>query len=387
MTILLVDDNKVNLFVIEKILKNEGYKDCVSLTSARELFDYLQIDSSNSFSKHVDLILLDIMMPEIDGIEACRMIKACERYKDIPIIFVTALDDKNKLAEALDVGGTDYITKPIDKVELLARIRAALRLKAELDWHTQHEKKIQYELDLATNVQRSLLSPPIKDNAIQVDVSYLPSFNLAGDMYYWHKINDHRYAVILLDMMGHGISASLLCMFISSVLREAIKQIVDPAEVVKELNRYMALLHNEKESIPYYFTAIYLVIDTNAKSIEYVNAGHPHGYVSVDDGHIIALNQGSCAIGFFDEIKVEKQIIHYGKEAQIILFTDGLLEAVDPDEFVAEERIKNLSQQKWSGSQGLLDELLPKEKQINQPDDMCLVLLKVQANNKTDTLS
>ncbi|KGR75719.1 SpoIIE family protein phosphatase [Ureibacillus sinduriensis] len=385
MTILLVDDNKVNLFVIEKILNSEGYNDCVSLTSAKELFDYLQLEASNSFSKHVDLILLDIMMPEIDGLEACRVIKANERYKDIPIIFVTALDDKNKLAEALDIGGMDYITKPIDKVELLARIRVALRLKAELDWHTQHEKKIQYELDLATNVQRSLLSPPIKEKNIQVEVSYLPSFNLAGDMYYWHKINDHRYAVILLDMMGHGISASLLCMFISSVLREAIKQIVDPVDVVNELNRYMAQLHNEKESIPYYFTAIYLVIDTEMKTIEYVNAGHPHGYVTIDEEHIVPLNQGSCAIGFFEEIKVEKQIIHYQKEAQIILFTDGLLEAITPDEFEAEERIRTLSERKWSTSQLLLDELLPKENQTNQPDDMCLVLLKVQANEKTDT--
>ncbi|QCR33705.1 SpoIIE family protein phosphatase [Lysinibacillus sp. SGAir0095] len=379
MTILLVDDNKVNLFVIEKILNSVGYNDSVSLTSAHELFDYLQIDAPNSSPKHVDLILLDIMMPEIDGIEACKILKANERYKDIPIIFVTALDDKNKLAEALDLGGIDYITKPIDKVELLARIRVALRLKAELDWHTQHEKKIQYELDLATNVQRSLLSPPLKDEKLQVEVSYLPSFNLAGDMYYWYKINDHRYAVILLDMMGHGISASLLCMFITSVLREAIKQIIDPVDVVKELNRYMAQLHNEKESIQYYFTAIYLVVDTEKRTIEYVNAGHPHGYVLLDETHIEPLNQGSCAIGFFEEIKVEKQIIHYEKEAQIVLFTDGLLEAIAPDESMSEVRIRNLSQQKWSDSQLLLDELLPKDKQSNQQDDMCLVLLNVQA--------
>jgi len=374
-----VDDNKVNLFVIEKILSNEGYNDCTSLTSAQELFDYLQVDEPNAPTKRVDLILLDIMMPEIDGIEACKVIKANERYKDIPIIFVTALDDKNKLAEALDIGGIDYITKPIDKIELLARIRVALRLKAELDWHTQHEKKIQFELDLATNVQRSLLSPPLKEKNIQVEVSYLPSFNLAGDMYYWHKINDHRYAVILLDMMGHGISASLLCMFISSVLREAIKQIVDPVEVVKELNRYMAQLHKEKESVPYYFTAIYLVIDTEVKTIEYVNAGHPHGYVYLDEMKVTPLNQGSCAIGFFDEIKVEKQVIQYQKEAQIVLYTDGLLEAIAPNEFEAEERIKTLKQQKWTYSQELLDELLPREKQSNQPDDMCLVLLKVES--------
>lgn len=141
MTILLVDDNTVNLFVMEKILKNAGYDDCVSLTSANELFHYLQLDAPNSTGNSVDLILLDIMMPEIDGIEACKRIKKVENLKDIQIIFVTALEDKNKLAEALDIGGVDYITKPLNKIELLARIRVALRLKAELDWHTQHEKR------------------------------------------------------------------------------------------------------------------------------------------------------------------------------------------------------------------------------------------------------
>lgn len=341
MTILLVDDNTVNLFVIEKILDSAGYKDTVSLTSAQMLFDYLQLDHPNPTFNSVDLILLDIMMPEIDGIEACKRIKQNERFKDIQIIFVTALEDKNKLAEALDIGGSDYITKPINKVELLARIRVALRLKAELDWHTQHENKIQYELDLATHVQRSLLTAPFKEEKIQIEVSYLPSFNLAGDMYYWHKISDNRYAIVLLDMMGHGISASLVCMFISSVLRESIKQLVEPELVIKELNRYMLLLHNEKIGIPYYFTAIYMVVDTEKKTIEYVNAGHPPGFALVDDTKMVPLDKGSCAVGFFDEIEVKKEVITYEKDIQIILYTDGVLEAMDPCEIESEKNLNS----------------------------------------------
>ena len=80
------------------------------------------------------------MMPEIDGLEVCRRLQE-EKFKDIPIIFVTALEDANKLAEALDMGAMDYITKPINKVELLARMRVALRLKSELNWH-KNKKKI-----------------------------------------------------------------------------------------------------------------------------------------------------------------------------------------------------------------------------------------------------
>lgn len=376
MTILLVDDNTVNLFVIEKILDSAGYKDTVPLTSAQMLFDYLQLDNPNPTFNSVDLILLDIMMPEIDGIEACKRIKQNERFKDIQIIFVTALEDKNKLAEALDIGGIDYITKPINKVELLARIRVALRLKAELDWHTQHENKIQYELDLATHVQRSLLTPPFKEEKIQIEVSYLPSFNLAGDMYYWHKISEHRYAIVLLDMMGHGISASLVCMFISSVLRESIKQLVDPELVIKELNRYMLVLHNEKIGIPYYFTAIYMVVDTELKTIEYVNAGHPPGFALVDDNKMIPIDKGSCAVGFFDEIEVKKEVITYEKDIQIILYTDGVLEAMGPCEIESEKQLEHLAAKKWNQSQSLIDNLLTKDKQTAQPDDMCLLMIK-----------
>ncbi|MEX3746627.1 MULTISPECIES: SpoIIE family protein phosphatase [Lysinibacillus] len=381
MTILLVDDNQVNLFVIEKILKNAGYDNCVSLTSAYELFDYVQLDAPNPKGNSVDLILLDIMMPEVDGIEACKRIKQNERLKDIQIIFVTALEDKNMLAEALDIGGVDYITKPINKTELLARIRVALRLKAELDWHTQQENKIQYELDLATHVQRSLLSAPINENNIQIGVSYLPSSNLAGDMYYWHKINDHRYAIILLDMMGHGISAALVCMFISSVLREAVKQLVEPELVIKELNRYMTLLQNGKDGNLFYFTAIYLVIDTQQKTIEYVNAGHPSGYALVDEKTLVPLNQGSCAVGFFDEIDVQKQFIQYNEDVQIILFTDGVLEAMGPCEIESEKQLQTLLSTKWDYSQHLIDNLLPKEQQENQPDDMCVVMIQAHAKN------
>ncbi|MFJ7186426.1 SpoIIE family protein phosphatase [Lysinibacillus xylanilyticus] len=376
MTILLVDDNQVNLFVIEKVLKNAGYDNCVSLTSAYELFDYLQLDAPNPKGNSVDLILLDIMMPEIDGIEACKRIKQNKRLKDIQIIFVTALEDKNKLAEALDIGGVDYITKPINKTELLARIRVALRLKAELDWHTQQEKKIQYELDLATHVQRSLLSAPLNEANIQIEVSYLPSSNLAGDMYYWHKIDDQRYAIILLDMMGHGIPAALVCMFISSVLREAVKQLVDPELVIKELNRYMTLLHNGKEDNHFYFTAIYLVIDTEQKTIEYVNAGHPSGYALVDKKTLVPLKRGSCAVGFFDEIDVQKQFIQYNEDVQLILYTDGVLEAMGPCEMESEKHLQTLISKKWDYSKRLIDNLLPKEKQEQQPDDMCVLMIQ-----------
>ncbi|HHY0836717.1 fused response regulator/phosphatase [Bacillus thuringiensis] len=379
MSILIVDDNPVNIFVIEKILKQAGYHDLVSLNSAQELFEYIQFGKDSSMHNEIDLILLDIMMPEIDGLEVCRRLQKEEKFKDIPIIFVTALEDANKLAEALDMGAMDYITKPINKVELLARMRVALRLKSELNWHKEQEENLRNELDLATQVQRNLLSSPLREDHIKIEASYLPSFKLAGDMYYWYKIDENRYGIILLDVMGHGVSASLVCMFISSVLRETIKCLIDPELVIKELNKYMTLLHNENDNIPYYFTAIYLVVNTEDRTVEYVNAGHPSGYVLVDETNVVELDRGSCAVGFFDEIKVKKTVIPFEKNAQILLFTDGVLEAIANDEFEAEEKLRTFTERKWGDLEEEIEGFYKEEQKKAQSDDMCLIMIQTNA--------
>ncbi|MDA1773816.1 fused response regulator/phosphatase [Bacillus cereus] len=379
MSILIVDDNPVNIFVIEKILKQAGYHDLVSLNSAQELFEYIQFGKDSSRHNEIDLILLDIMMPEIDGLEVCRRLQKKEKFKDIPIIFVTALEDANKLAEALDMGAMDYITKPINKVELLARMRVALRLKSELNWHKEQEENLRNELDLATQVQRNLLSSPLREDHIKIEASYLPSFKLAGDMYYWYKIDENRYGIILLDVMGHGVSASLVCMFISSVLRETIKCLIDPELVIKELNKYMTLLHNKNDNIPYYFTAIYLVVNTEDRTVEYVNAGHPSGYVLVDETNVVELDRGSCAVGFFDEIKVKKTVIPFEKNAQILLFTDGVLEAIANDEFESEEKLRTFTERKWGDLEGEIEGFYKEEQKKAQSDDMCLIMIQTNA--------
>lgn len=102
MSIIIVDDNATNQIIIKAILNKEGYKNLKIASSAKELYTMLDIDCTLSTESNVDLILMDMMMPEIDGLEACKRILQVERYKDVPIIFVTALGDSSKMAEALD---------------------------------------------------------------------------------------------------------------------------------------------------------------------------------------------------------------------------------------------------------------------------------------------
>ncbi|MDQ0974506.1 serine phosphatase RsbU (regulator of sigma subunit) [Neobacillus niacini] len=380
MKIVIVDDNKTNLMIVEKILRKAGYNRLLKLTSAAELYQYLQLDSPNPGEVPVDLILMDMMMPEIDGIEACRTVLANERYSDLPIIFVTAMGDSNKMAEAMDAGALDYVMKPINKVELLARIRSVLRLKQEKDLRKERDRRIEYELDLARQVQRSMLSGPLQEKDITISSVYRPTFELAGDFYAWYQISPNQYGVILLDMMGHGISSSLVGMYIYSALKDTITGIADPEKVMKELNRRMNQLHTPDSLMNYYFTAIYFVLDTKKQTIEYVNAGHPEG-IAIVDQEVKLLTEGSCAIGFFEEIQVTKGVIPYTEAARILLFTDGLSEWMeDKYENATDMLIGALEAEDMQDPAALLHQLQPGWELINPPkDDMCLVLISTNA--------
>lgn len=380
MSIIIVDDNLTNQLIILRILENAGYKDLLTASSAQELFSYLKMDTPNKQELPVDLILLDMMMPAIDGVEACRRIQDQPHLRDIPIVFVTAMGDSNKMAEAMDAGAIDYVMKPINRIELLARIRSALRLKFEKDWHKERDHHIKSELELAKHVQESVLSQPIDDENIRIDAIYQPSFELAGDFYAWYRISEKRYGIILLDMMGHGISSSLVCMFISSVLQDTIKKITDPEQVISELNRYMNRLYMTDKLVNYYFTAIYLVLDTEEKTIEYVNAGHPPGLVFMDD-QVVQLEQSCCAVGFFEKINITKGKILYKNSVEIVLYTDGLME------FLQEERgneleldvfTEQISSYKDLAFTELGAKFKMKDNDIIQEDDICLVRIKTK---------
>ncbi|SFE56214.1 sigma-B regulation protein RsbU (phosphoserine phosphatase) [Paenibacillus catalpae] len=376
MSIIIVDDNATNQLIVQTILNKAGYRNLLTASSARELYGILGIEgSAASIDSDVELILMDMMMPDIDGIEACRNVLQDKRYKDIPIIFVTAVGDSNKMAEALDAGACDYVMKPINRMELLARIRSALRLKHEIDRHKEHDKKMKSELELAKQVQLSVLSTAIDDENLKINAAYQPSSELAGDFYNWYRIDRNRYGVILLDMMGHGISSSLVCMYISSVLRDTITRISDIEQVMHELNRYMNQLHMKDELMSYYFTAIYLVLDVEEKTIEYVNAGHPPG-IAFLDGKPALLEPCCSAIGLFNKLKVSKGKFHYEQDAGIVLYTDGLTDGMaDGHEISNETLISLMRNEQRLDPSALVATMIPNDNGTIQKDDICLVTL------------
>ncbi len=154
MNILIVDDSEDARDLTEAVLRSAGYTELRCATSASEAYECLGIGKNSADGVFpADLVLLDIVMPDVDGIEVCARIRADGRYNDVPIIMVTSLDDLDSLEAAFNSGANDYIAKPINRTELIECVRAALSHRAELDRREKHKRELPGPRDMPAEVQ------------------------------------------------------------------------------------------------------------------------------------------------------------------------------------------------------------------------------------------
>jgi CheY-like chemotaxis protein len=147
MSILIVDDKPETLTMLQVILESAGYEQILLAGSAQEAFQCLGMgDRSKDAADAVELVFMDVVMPEMDGVEACRQIKKDERFRDLPILMVTAKTEAGFLEAAFGAGAHDYITKPVNRLELLTRMRSALKLKRETERRKAREKELEQAL-------------------------------------------------------------------------------------------------------------------------------------------------------------------------------------------------------------------------------------------------
>jgi sigma-B regulation protein RsbU (phosphoserine phosphatase) len=146
MSILVVDDSLATRSVLQMILEDAGYQKILLVESAHEAFQCLGLAQSNAPAGDIEVVLMDIKMPDMDGVEACRRIKADSRYLDLPIVMVTALTEAKFLQTAFDAGAADYVTKPIERLELLTRMRSTVKLKHEMDRRKARERELEQAL-------------------------------------------------------------------------------------------------------------------------------------------------------------------------------------------------------------------------------------------------
>ncbi|WP_379132025.1 SpoIIE family protein phosphatase [Paenibacillus sp. sgz500958] len=251
------------------------------------------------------------------------------------------------------------------------------------------EQSKQADLELAKLVQKSVLSLPVQTPFFSIDARYIPSEQLGGDMYAWYPIDEHRYGVLIMDVMGHGISSSLICMSIRSLLKGIIQACPDPVEVIQELNGHMhKLFSGTKSTANFFFTAISVIVDKKNNTIDYINAGHPSGLYMNDLGEILTLESTCIPIGLIPNMNIQKQTIRIDGPARLLLYTDGLIET--PGILLQEQLglVRNLMlQSRTDSKEEFMDKLLmfSGENKNAHQDDICLLCMDI--NRKAEEVN
>jgi sigma-B regulation protein RsbU (phosphoserine phosphatase) len=338
-SILVVDDTPANLQLLTGMLKDRGYK--VRPVPSGKLA--LLAAARNP----PDLILLDINMPEMNGYEVCEQLKADDRLKGIPIIFISALTELLDKVKAFVVGGVDYITKPFQLEELHARVETHLklrRLQIELEETNGQlariNSRMSRDLQSASRIQESFL--PRKGlgvPGVNFGWIYQPCDELAGDGLSIIPLRDGKLGLYVLDVSGHGVASALLSVTLSRLLsapsepssilvRDAIPgevAIAPPDEVAAHLNRLFPF----DPAIEQLTTMIYGILNPATGDFHYVSAGHP-GPVHLPSGaDPVILESEGFPIGLADEVYQERSVCLRDGD-RLYLYSDGVSEAMNP---------------------------------------------------------
>ncbi len=184
MAILIVDDSQDQHLLLKSILTKAGHTDILTVDSALAAFPILNQDA-NASPTPVELILMDVLMPGMDGVTACRRIKQQKHLHDIPVIMVTAKNDFNNLKDAFSAGAMDYINKPVNSIELLARVTSALTLKREMDCRKERESELRRSNE---ELQQALREVKVLRGLIPICASCKKIRNDGG---FWQQIEEY----------------------------------------------------------------------------------------------------------------------------------------------------------------------------------------------------
>jgi len=309
--ILIVDDFRFNIELLELILRAEGFQTCTAPDGPSAF--------AISCAQKPDLILLDIMMPGESGFETCAKLKSDARTADIPVIFLSALDDVENKVKGLQIGGADYISKPVDGQELLARVRVHLRI-AENNRILARGQQLQ--LETLRDAQRAILVRPEDCPAAHFAVFYQPLEGAGGDFYDVVAVDAEVFGYFVADISGHGATAAFLTSAVKALLRQYSGPVYSPADTMRGLDTVMRQMLGAEQ----YLTACYAHLNLRTRKLSVVSAGHPPLIVVRASGQTLTLEMDSCAMGMFHSLALQHKEIAVSPGDRFFMYTDGLIE-------------------------------------------------------------
>lgn len=348
MKILVADDSPDIRDLLALTLKRWGYQ-VITADDGVEAFAILEREP-------VDLLVCDWMMPNMDGLELCRKIRAHWVEKYLYIILLTGRDAHNDLVQGMDAGADDYLTKPVDFTALRMRVRAAERLlvfeerlaaknfelvKAN-DALEAALVALRENLQAAARIQKGLL-PSGPPHAVNIDVSwlFLPAITVGGDVFNFIELEQRFLIFYHFDVAGHGVPAAMMALNVSEYFRGEERvgkrtgdfafrdrngklQIKPPEIVVGDLNR--RFMSDEERN---YLTLIFGFIDLHSGDGRLCQAGHPYPLIWRHNGRMEQIGEGGFPVGILPEATFESIPFHLARGDSLVLYSDGITECSD----------------------------------------------------------
>jgi len=372
--ILIVDDTPANLRLLSQMLVEQGYQ-------VRPVPDgSLALAAVQAQSP--DLILLDIRMPGMDGYEVCEHLKADAQTRDIPVIFISALDAAQDKVRAFTIGGVDYVTKPFQVEEVLARVGTHLALRRLQKQLQDANQKMAQELALAGEVQASFLPHGLAEfSGWQLTATLRPARETSGDFYDLIPLPDGRLGIVVADVSDKGAGAALYMALSWTLIRTYAAQYpARPERVLGAVNRRIL---NDTDT-NHFVTIFYGILDLATGTLVYGNAGHwpPFLFTAHDPKDVRRLIRTGAPVGLFGDETWVQSVSQLAPGDVLVLYTDGITEAENAQgAFWGEERLlesvkTNLGRPVREIQDALLADAQRFVGNAPQSDDIALVMLR-----------
>lgn len=341
-TILIADDTMLSREIIASYLRADGFN---NLVFAKDGEDTLaQVKAHNP-----DLIILDIIMPKLDGYGVCKALRADPAYAETPIIAQTALEENEGRTKIFADGATDLILKPLNKAELIARTKIHLENRLLVKQLQAYQERTRSELELARDMQENLNPAPEQyrqtgmDYGMRISATFQMSSELGGDMWGLVPIDGHRLGVYIVDFAGHGLGAALNTFRLHSLIWSDQLRNSEPADYLDNLN------HQLKGLLPVgqFATMLYGIIDRKLNTFVYASAACTSPVLgNCATGEARFLDGSGVPLGITRDARYETREVPFDDESFLLLYSDALIETtLDNGQFLSEDKLLSMLKQ------------------------------------------
>jgi sigma-B regulation protein RsbU (phosphoserine phosphatase) len=331
-TLLVVEDNDDNRYTLTRRLAREGYENVTAVVNGREALEKLQ-------SSPCDLVLLDVMMPDMNGYEVLERMKANPALRDIPVIMISALTEMDSVVHCIELGAEDYLPKPFNPTLLRARVGASLEKKRLRNEVKASLARLEQEMDTARKLQLGMLPRVFpactKEQPVEVHAFMEPAREVGGDLYDFFYASPHLFCFLVGDVSGKGAAAAMFMARTRSLVRMAVALWqktgdgeITPGSIAEAVNRELCQNNDDRM-----FVTLFLgLLDTQTGTLTYTNAGHPVPHILRASGEIEQLHASpDMPLGVRGKTTYRTGIAMLKPGDATFVATDGVIEAMNAE--------------------------------------------------------